>query len=140
MTAVSTAAIVVGPDPRPVVVLEAGDGTAILTGARCDSCGYPVAEDLERCPICRGSCSPTSFGPDATVFAATVLRVPVPGRTPPYGLAYIDLDDGPRILAHTDVTDAALVPGSRVRLIGTTAEGDPCVTIATPDATDEEHP
>jgi hypothetical protein len=63
------------------------------------------------------------------VFAATVLRVPVPGRTPPYGLAYTDLDDGPRILAHVDPPDRALSPGTRVRLIGTTPEGDPLVTM-----------
>lgn len=138
MTAVSTAATVVGPDPRPVVILDRADGTARLAGARCDSCGYPVGENLERCPICGGPCSPAAFGPGATVFAATVLRVPVPGRTPPYGLAYVDLDDGPRILAHADVTDAALVPGSRVHLIGTTADGDPCVTVGLPRATEED--
>lgn len=129
MRAVSTAATVVGPDPRPVVIVDPGDETFRLSGARCDSCGYPVAEALDRCPVCRHPCSPAMFGPGATVFAATVLRVPVPGRTPPYGLAYIDVDDGPRILAHADVTDAALVPGSRVRLIGTTDAGDPCVTV-----------
>lgn len=61
------------------------------------------------------------------MFAATVLRVPVPGREPPYALAYIDLDDGPRILAHVDDTTEALAPGRRVLVAGSTPQGDPLV-------------
>jgi uncharacterized OB-fold protein len=129
MTAVRPVSVVdaSAPDPRAVIV-ESSDGTCRVAGARCDSCGYPVAERLERCPVCRSRCSPAEFGPNAVVFAATVLRVPVPGRTPPYSLAYVDLDDGPRILSHVDRSDVALTPGDRVRLAGTTAQGDPCVT------------
>jgi uncharacterized OB-fold protein len=58
------------------------------------------------------------------------VRVPVPGRTPPYGLAYVDLDDGPRLLAHVHQPDddgadtARLAPGTRVSLIGATDVGD----------------
>lgn len=115
------------PDPRPVV-LRSDDGAYRVSGSRCTSCGYPMADAIERCPVCRGECTPAEFGPGATVFAATVLRVPVPGRTPPYALAYLDLDEGPRILAHVDRTDAALAPKSRVMLAGTTDDGDPLVT------------
>lgn len=64
-----------------------------------------------------------------------MVRVPVPGRTPPYGLAYVDLDDGPRILAHVadDVADHGTVdgspvervaPGTRMRVSGSTDLGD----------------
>jgi uncharacterized OB-fold protein len=71
-----------------------------------------------------------SFGPGGTVFSATVLRVPVPGRTPPYGLAYVDVDDGPRLLAHVrGHDDAALAPNDRVVLVGTTDQGDPLVEL-----------
>ena len=115
----------VAPDPRPRVVEI--DGVMRVSGSRCSACGYPNPSALERCPLCAAQCSPTEFGPGATVFAATVLRVPVPGRTPPYALAYIDLDDGPRILAHVEGTDNALVPGVRVRVVGVTAQGDPLV-------------
>lgn len=89
-------------------------------------------EVIERCPVCGGTCDLAEFGPGGAVFAATVLRVPVPGRTPPYSLAYVDLDDGPRILAHGNRTDAALQPHDRVQLIGTTPEGDPLVTPEVP--------
>jgi len=38
-------------------------------------------------------------------------------RRPPFGLAYLDLDDGPRVLVH--LADAALVtPGTRLRITG----------------------
>ena len=71
------------------------------------------------------------FGPGGTVFASTVLRIPVPGRTPPYRLAYVDLDDGPRILAHaTGADNGPLVPGARVRIVGRTDDGDPLVEEA----------
>jgi uncharacterized OB-fold protein len=116
------------PDPRPA--LEPSDGEWLVAGARCTSCGYAMPDPLERCPVCRGACEPARFGPEATVFAGTVLRVPVPGRTPPFALAYVDIDDGPRVLVHVDRTDAALAPGTRVRLAGVTADGDPLVTPA----------
>ena len=39
-------------------------------------------------------------------------------RRPPFGLAYLDLDDGPRVLVH--LADAAIVaPGTRLRITGT---------------------
>ena len=114
------------PDPRPVVERTA-DAEWRLVGVRCTACGYPVLEPLERCPVCGGPCAAARFGPLATVFAATVLRVPVPGRAPPYALAYVDVDDGPRLLVHVDRTDGALAPGTRVRLAGSTDDGDPLV-------------
>jgi uncharacterized OB-fold protein len=117
------------PDPRSHVVHDA-DGSARIAGSRCTECGYPAAERLDRCPVCRATTQHAEFGPAGTVFAATVLRVPVPGRTPPYGLAYVDLDEGPRILAHVATDDRALFPFERVRLAGTTADGDPLVELA----------
>ncbi|MCY3860833.1 MAG: OB-fold domain-containing protein [bacterium] len=71
--------------------------------------------------------APATFGPKGTVFSSTVLRIPVPGRTPPFTLAYVDVDDGPRILAHVDGSDEVLVPGSRVALAGWSEHGDPVV-------------
>lgn len=116
------------PDPRSPVV-QSPEGGVRIAGARCRVCAYPVPERLTRCPVCGGDCDEAMFGPGAVVFAATVLRVPVPGRTPPYGLAYVDLDDGPRILAHVDQTARALRPHERVSLMGVTAEGDPLVAL-----------
>jgi uncharacterized OB-fold protein len=111
-------------DPRPRVTRDAG--RFVVGGVRCGSCGYPTTEPVERCPVCGAATGPAVFGPSGTVFSATVLRVPVPGRAPPYGLAYVDLDDGPRILAHVRVpNDTPLAPNDRVELSGTTEQGDP---------------
>jgi uncharacterized OB-fold protein len=110
-----------GPDPRPSVVEE--DDAFRVMGARCTSCGRPSAFAVPRCPACRSEVLPEAFGPEGTVWSATTVRIPVPGRTPPYGLAYVDLDDGPRILAHVRDASAAAI-GARVRLVGTDCDGD----------------
>ncbi len=66
-----------------------------------------------------------SFGPSGTIFSSTVVRVPIPGRTPPYGVAYLDLDSGPRIVAHVaGPLFHAIAVGSRARIIGTNSDGD----------------
>jgi hypothetical protein len=46
-------------------------------------------------------------------------------RTDPYTLAYVDLDDGPRLLAH--VSNGQVSIGDRVRLWGHSSLGDPQV-------------
>lgn len=78
------------------------------------------------------------FGPSGTVWSSTVVRVPVPGRTPPYGLAYVDLDNGPRVLAHvadpgtdtgTDPGTERVPPGTRVTIVGETLDGDVLVAV-----------
>lgn len=117
-----------GADPRPELVKR--EGQFLLTGSRCGDCGHPMAVVPPRCPVCGGSAMvPTTFGPRGTVFSSTVLRIPVPGRTPPFALAYVDVDDGPRILAHVDGPDETLDPESRVALAGWTDLGDPVVQV-----------
>ncbi|MGB6059222.1 MAG: OB-fold domain-containing protein [Microthrixaceae bacterium] len=69
----------------------------------------------------------TEFGPLGTVFSSTVLRVPVADRVPPLAFAYVDMDDGPRILAHVD-TQQALRPDQVAKLVGWTEQGDPLIT------------
>lgn len=118
-------------DPRPKVVPQA-DGAAVL-GVRCTDCGYPVAFERPACPVCSGPVAESRFGPGGTVYAATVVRIPVGDRTAPYALAYVDLDDGPRVLAATppaagDETSGVPV-GSRVRLVGVSEAGDPVAAV-----------
>jgi uncharacterized OB-fold protein len=113
-------------DPRPQVTMRGT--TAVVASTRCVACGYPTATALPHCPVCGAPCQPAQFGPGGTVFSATVLRIPIPGRTPPFTLAYVDLDDGPRVLTHVEGTDRAPAPGSRVRLVGRTEHGDPLAT------------
>lgn len=71
-----------------------------------------------------------TFGPSGTVWSSTVVRIPVQDRQPPYVVAYVDIDDGPRVLAGVAaLTDmAAPRPGSRVRLVEPTG-GDLMVEV-----------
>ncbi|MFC4943738.1 Zn-ribbon domain-containing OB-fold protein [Pseudonocardia sp. GCM10023141] len=114
-------------DPRPHVA-KGPDGQLHVDGRHCRSCGEVSALAWPRCPACRGTVEPAAFGPDGTVWCSTIVRIPVPGRTPPYALAYVDLDDGPRVLAHvTDdgvPVDEPVLIGSRVRLAGLSLDGD----------------
>jgi len=104
-------------DPRPRL---APDGR--LFGGRCRACGYPAAAPVRRCPACReDAVEPAVFGPRGKVWSATTLHVGTLVRVAPYALAYVDLEDGPRILAHAD---AAPPVGGAVVLDGTTADGD----------------
>lgn len=119
-------------DPRPRVVVHGA--SAVVSGTRCTMCRYPTATALPRCPVCGAPCESAEFGPEGTVFSATVLRIPVPGRTPPFTLAYVDLDDGPRLLSHVGEVDRAPAPRSRVRLVGCTEHGDPLVVPTVEEA------
>ncbi len=112
-------------DPRPVIV------GSTLVGARCSACLHAHAIRFRRCSRCGGSeLVETRFGPEGTVWATTTLHVSSGGREAPYTLAYVDLDDGPRLLAHVqDGPALALRVAERVRLAGLTGHGDPQVEV-----------
>lgn len=104
-------------DPRCVVQ---GDK---VVGVRCAACGYPTAPAAPWCPVCQHREQvPAEFGPGGTVWASTLVQIPVGRWTPPYAMAYVDLDDGPRVIAH--LQEARIErPGTRVRIVGG-EEGD----------------
>ncbi|GAA4553645.1 Zn-ribbon domain-containing OB-fold protein [Pseudonocardia xishanensis] len=110
-------------DPRPQVVTD-GAGSRVL-GSLCEGCGYPILDAAALCcPRCRSTdLGQAEFGPWGTVWSSTTIRFPLPGRTPPYDVAYVDLDDGPRLLVHIEGDGGAPVD-SRVRLTGATESGD----------------
>jgi uncharacterized OB-fold protein len=72
---------------------------------------------------------PAEFGPLGTVWSSTVVRIALPGRTPPYALAYVDVDDGPRVLAQVDGRTERVDVGSRVTLGCPTETGDVMVEV-----------
>lgn len=114
-------------DPRPRVTGTPGPA---VVGTRCTACSHPALDDLARCPLCGSPTAAASFAVTGTVFSGTVLRIPVGDRTPPTSLAYVDLDDGPRVLVHGREPGRALRPGERVTVCGTTSGGDPEVEPA----------
>lgn len=113
-------------DPRPQV--DTSD-EPVVTGVRCRSCGHPMATSRPVCAACGGPVAEAAFGPAGSVYASTVVRIAVGDRTPPYALAYVDLDDGPRVLAHVAGEDAVAPPvASRVRLVAP-RDGDLVVEV-----------
>ena len=100
-------------DSRPVL-----DGDAVL-GSRCTVCRYPTAQQgLPWCPVCYQATEPERFARTGKVWSSTVVAIPVGTRRPPFGLAYVDLDDGPRVLVHL-AEPAVLEPGARLEITGT---------------------
>ncbi|WP_068268792.1 Zn-ribbon domain-containing OB-fold protein [Aldersonia kunmingensis] len=100
-------------DSRPVL-----DGDAVL-GSRCTLCRYASAQrNLPWCPVCYGELEPARFPRTGRTWSSTVVAIPVGTRKPPFGLAYVDLDDGPRVLVHLD-KPAVLELGARVQISGT---------------------
>lgn len=117
----------VEPDPRPALALQ--DAGWQVAGTRCTACGHPSVERGPRCAVCGCTVDPAWFGPSGTVWSWTTVRIASTGREPPYTLAYIDLVDGPRILAHVDgALDLAAVDAP-VRIIGHTSLGDTLVEV-----------
>ena len=114
-------------DPRPEFVKE-GE-RYLLVGGRCRSCGLASAYVPPICPCGQaGQVESCGFGPGGTVFSSTVLHIPVSERPPPTCLAYVDVDDGPRILAHVELAlGVAPLPGDQVFLAGRNSLGDPIV-------------
>lgn len=104
-------------DPR----LRVADG--LVQGTRCSACRLAIAQDAPWCPRCGSAeLKPEAFGPEGVVWASTVVHLPVGRRRPPFGIAYVDLDDGPRVLTHLNAPEV-LAAGSRVRIAGDD-EGD----------------
>lgn len=105
-------------DPRPVARGER------VIGARCAACAYPSAPPAPWCPACQHRTQHAAeFGPGGTVWSSTLVHIPVGRWKPPYALAYVDLDEGPRVLAHLR-EPATLSAGARVRIVGGDEGGD----------------
>ncbi len=95
-------------DSRPVLA----DGAVL--GCRCTVCRYPAAQlGLPWCPV-----APERFAVSGTVWSSTVIAIAVGTLSPPFGLAYLDLDDGPRVLVRLATPEAVPI-GTRLTITGT---------------------
>ena len=116
------------PGPRPAIAPGAG-GTQLL-GGRCVACGLPNPTTAPRCPRCGGSTTHAVFGPDGVVWATSTIHVASGDRDTAYTVAYVDIDDGPRLLAHVvGGPDLSLRIGERVRLVELSEHADPQVEV-----------
>jgi len=105
-------------EPVPAAYQPVLDDGEVL-GARCTACGRPVAPVTPRCPACGGVMAPERFPGRGTVWASTLIHIRVGDHVPPYALAYVDLDDGPRVLARQQ-HPSALPVGARVQVEAST--------------------
>lgn len=117
------------PDPRPR--LSPDHSSRQLRGWRCSECGVARAVHAPWCPDCGGQLLVVDFGPLGTVWSSTVVHLNIADIPAPYGLAYIDLDDGPRFLAHIDGAEEPLLVAGRVTISGINERGDIEVTSIT---------
>jgi uncharacterized OB-fold protein len=113
------------PDPRPV--LEPGAHGWRLVGGRCRACGHANPTTAPCCPRCGAPTEETRFGPAGVIWSTTTIHIAHGERTDPYTLAYVDLDDGPRVLVH--LTSRPVAVGDRVRLREHSHLGDPQVEV-----------
>jgi uncharacterized protein len=120
-------------DPRPQVTRN--DVGFQVIGARCTRCSYGSVLPTRRCPVCSHPVRSAAFGPAGVIWSHTTVRIPFGTRTPPYPIAYVDLqaDDGSgraRVLAHPD-SEKSLAVGARVELIAPSEDGDVLVRVLT---------
>jgi len=83
---------------------------------RCGACGHHQFYPRPHCLACEATALAwVAAGGGATIYSLTTVRVPVtPELTPPYLLAIVELDEGPRLL--TNIEGEAATIGQRVGL------------------------
>jgi hypothetical protein len=99
---------------------------------RCTACGthqfYPRPFCLSCESVALDWAETRGMG---TIYSLTTMRLPVsPDLPPPYLLALVDLDEGPRLLTNIEATSARI--GDRVRVAWRKREGLPPLAVFVP--------
>ncbi|HFJ0421401.1 TPA: Zn-ribbon domain-containing OB-fold protein [Pseudomonas aeruginosa] len=103
-----------------------------LLGSVCTQCGTRMFPARPFCPAC--DCtdieSDVELASRGRVYSYTVIHQAPGGRKTPYTLAYVDLNDGVRVMAQVDAPQDMLCIDMPVRLdIRPVAELDGCELI-----------
>ena len=87
-----------------------------LVVQRCRSCGHHQFYPRPICLACEASAVDwVDASGRGVIYSLTIVRVPVTDELkPPYCLALVDLDEGPRLLTNIESTEAKI--GDRVTL------------------------
>jgi uncharacterized OB-fold protein len=97
------------PEAEPFWTAAAG-GRLVLP--RCDACAHLIWYPRSWCPVCGGDeVTWTELSGQATVYARAVLHKGLGpwGRAAPFMVAYVELDEGPRILTNIVTDDPGAV-------------------------------
>lgn len=78
---------------------------------RCDECGKPYFPPRPFCPVCASS-SVSVFRASGRgrLYSYNINHRPAPGFTPPYAIAVVELDEGPRMM--TNIVDCPQTPAA----------------------------
>jgi uncharacterized OB-fold protein len=99
-----------------------------LLGSRCSACHTTTFPAREFCPACDTAGTPAvvPLSTVGTIYSYTVVHQAPAGRKTPYALAYVDLEDGVRVMAQVDMNLDDLAIGTQVRVdirqVGTDGE------------------
>jgi uncharacterized OB-fold protein len=88
----------------------AAEGRLVLP--RCDACAHVVWYPRAWCPACgSGAVTWEAMRGEGTVYAVTVIRKAMGpwSAAAPYAAAYVELAEGPRLLANLEVDDPTSV-------------------------------
>jgi uncharacterized OB-fold protein len=114
------------PAPAPPVNDETAPFWAALAAGRlelpvCDACGHHIWYPREWCPVCQGdTVTWTALSGRGTVYARTILHKAMGpwAAAAPFVIAYVELDEGPRVLTNVVTDDpAAVVIGTPVEAV-----------------------
>jgi uncharacterized OB-fold protein len=103
-----------------------------LTVQRCTACGAHQFYPRPFCLVCEATALEwVDTKGEGTIYSLTTVRIPVSeDLPPPYLLALVDLDEGPRLLTNI-VADRASI-GDRVTVAWRQREGLPPLPVFTP--------
>ncbi len=80
---------------------------------RCDACRHTYFPPRPFCPKCASrNVSVVKSGGKAKLFSYVIHHRPAPGFTPPYAIAVVELDEGPRMM--TNIVDCPQTPEALV--------------------------
>lgn len=90
-----------------------------LLGSQCPACMAKTFPARDFCPDCTTEQAPLPavLANEGSILTYTVVHQAPGNWSTPYALAYVDLDDGVRVLAQIDHPHERLHIGLRVRLI-----------------------
>jgi uncharacterized OB-fold protein len=95
-----------GTRPLPVPTLETkhfweGTRSGELLLQRCDVCRHTYFPPRPFCPKCASrKVSVVKAGGKGKLFSYVIHHRPAPGFTPPYAIAVVELDEGPRMMTN----------------------------------------
>jgi uncharacterized protein len=104
-------------EPRRVVPIPTPETKPFWQGTRaselrlqrCDACAHVYFPPRPFCPKCAGrAVSWFAASGQGSLYSYVIHHRPVPGFTPPYSIAVVELDEGPRMM--TNIVDCPQTP------------------------------